>query len=73
MRRTSISTAGTASRSFIIGSSECPPAISLASSPCSASSAIACVDGVGADVVERGRDHADTSRDARSTARTMLW
>jgi hypothetical protein len=37
----SISTAGTASRSFMIGSSECPPASSLASSPCSASAATA--------------------------------
>jgi hypothetical protein len=34
----SMSTAGWASRTFIIGSSECPPASSFASSPCSASS-----------------------------------
>ena len=38
----SISTAGAASRSFIMGSSECPPASSLASSPGSASRSSAC-------------------------------
>ena len=41
-RAMSISTAGWASRTFIIGSSECPPASSFASSPCSASSDSAC-------------------------------
>ena len=34
-------TLGTASRSFIIGRSECPPAMSLASSPCSVRAAMA--------------------------------
>ena len=41
-RAMSISTAGWASLTFIIGSSEWPPASSLASSPCSARSEIAC-------------------------------
>ena len=40
-RPTSTSTVGVASRSFISGSSEWPPARSLASSPCSASAATA--------------------------------
>ena len=41
-RAMSISTPGWASLTFIIGSSEWPPASSLASSPCSARSEIAC-------------------------------
>ena len=55
----STSTDGVASRSFISGSSEWPPASSLASSPCSASSGDGLVGRVGPDVVERGGDHAD--------------
>jgi hypothetical protein len=38
----SISAVGIASRSFIIGSSECPPASSFASSPSEASRSRAC-------------------------------
>src|SRR6266511_1567663 len=41
-RSMSISTDGRARRSFINGRSECPPAISLASSPCSPRSSTAC-------------------------------
>ena len=70
------STAGVASRSFISGSSEWPPASSLASSPCSASSDERLVGRVGPHVVERGGDHAHAppgSRPAASTAFTMLW
>jgi hypothetical protein len=37
----SMTSSGAASRSFITGSSECPPASTVASSPCSASSASA--------------------------------
>ena len=36
-----MSTDGTDNRSFMIGSSECPPARTLASSPCSARAATA--------------------------------
>ena len=53
IRAMSISTAGWASRSFIIGSSEWPPASSLASSPCSASSDRACAADSATYVVER--------------------
>ena len=41
IRPMSITTVGMASRSFISGSNECPPAISLASSPCSVRAPIA--------------------------------
>ena len=41
MRPMSMSTLGAASRSFMSGSREWPPAMSLASSPCSVSAAMA--------------------------------
>src|SRR5919205_2894446 len=47
MRLMSISTAGMARRSFISGSSECPPARTFASSPCSTSAATASSTDVG--------------------------
>ena len=56
--RRSTSSAGAASRSFISGISEWPPASSLASSPFSCSSRMASSSVSGAAVVERGRDHA---------------
>ena len=71
-RPTSTSTAGVARRSFMSGSSDMPPARSLASSPCSASAASASSALAGADVVERGGDHGRSAA-AASTARTMLW
>ena len=52
----SISHSGRASRSFIIGSRLCPPAMTRASGPCRSSSSRASPTLVGADVVERGRD-----------------
>jgi hypothetical protein len=47
MRLMSMSTAGMARRSFISGSSECPPARIFASSPCSTSAATASSTEVG--------------------------
>ena len=68
-RPMSMSTDGAASRSFISGSSEWPPASSLASSPCSPSGGDGAVGGVGPDVVEGGGDHAGAPRAGRRPAR----
>ena len=65
-RPMSMSTSGAASRSFIIGSSECPPASTLASSPCSASRSRACAGDSAAIVLERRGDHRATSESAAS-------
>ena len=56
-RPTSTTTVGVASRSFMSGSSDMPPASSFASSPCSMSCAMRGVGGVGPHVFERGGDH----------------
>ena len=56
--RRSTSSVGAASRSFISGISECPPASSLASSPPSRSAASASSSELGRDVVELSGDHA---------------
>ena len=74
----SISTEGDARRSFMSGSSEWPPASSLASSPYSASRLTASSARLGPLVVEGRRDHAGvpTLEPALAAARmalTMLW
>ena len=62
-----------ASRSFMSGSSEWPPASSLASSPCSAEQRDGLVGGVGAHVVEGGRDHDAPPPPGSATTPVRAW
>ena len=70
--RRSTSSVGAASRSFISGSSECPPASSLASSPPSLSAGQRLVERLGCDVVELGRDHWDPPFASLMAAQTRM-